>query len=431
MSGPASTSVASAGHAAAETVMERCDLLAGVSAREDGIRRTYLSVEHRRVNDLVGAWMREAGLRTGVDEAGNLRGRLGRSDLPVLVLGSHLDTVDDAGRYDGVVGVLVAIEVAARLRDEVEDWPFGLEVIAFADEEGTRFGRALLGSSAVAGTWDRRWWDLVDPDGVTLRDAFTAFGLDPAAVGQAAHRPPEVIGYLEAHIEQAPYLELAGLGLGVVTSIASARRFQVDFLGRAGHAGTPYEYRLDPVGGAAEGVLAVERVCIRRHQSGTVGRIRAFPGGVNVVPGRASFSLDLRGEHDETRDAAWAELRGAFDEVCARRGLTWRSRELHRAPAVFCAPWLMDAVRTGIASTGQAEAPALFSRAGHDAMAMAAITDVGMLFLRNPGGISHHPDESVSVDDVAHGIDALTSAAREVAVVCEARRRPVTATTPR
>ncbi len=394
-----------------------CDELATVTAEPGRITRVYLSPEHARANAIVAGWMADAGLQTWQDAAGNLHGRAAgaTADAPTLLLGSHLDTVVDAGRYDGVVGVLMAVRTVARLTAD-GPLPFALEVVAFSDEEGTRFGKALLGSSAVAGVWDDAWWDLADADGVTLRQAFTDFGLDPATVGDAAVDPDGLVGYLEAHIEQGPYLEQVGAALGVVTSIASARRFAVEAVGEARHAGgTPYERRHDALLAAAEAALAVERICRAEQHVGTVGTMSVEPGAVNVVPGLARFSVDLRGEFDEGRDRVWDTLVEAFDAIGARRGVTVTPTEVHRAPAVFCAPRLMDAVRAGIGATGENDVPELFSRAGHDAMSLGLVTDVAMLFLRNPDGISHHPDEFVSEADIALGLDALAAAVRFLA----------------
>jgi len=413
--------------AAARRVMARCEELARVSADAASIERVYLSPEHARVNRLAAEWMRELGMRTWQDAAGNQVGRIGDPAAPALMLGSHLDTVLDAGRYDGIAGVLMALEVVRLLRVPVggdgdaagDGWtvplPFAIEVVAFSDEEGTRFGKALLGSSAVAGTWSDAWWELTDADGVSLRRAFLEFGLDPARVGEAARRPDELVGYLEAHIEQGPELDRAGEPLAVVSSIASARRFQLVVEGEARHAGgTPYDMRRDALLGASEAALAVERICSAEHHIvGTVGRFEAFPGAVNVIPGEVQFSLDLRGEFDGERDRVWDALARELDEIMGRRALRWRSREVHSAPAVFCAPLLQDVVAGGIraALPPRSDAPpVIFSRAGHDGMSLGAVTDVGMLFLRNPDGVSHHPDESVSAGDVAHGIRALAEA---------------------
>lgn len=415
--------------AAARRVMARCDELARVTAAPGTIERVYLSPEHARVNRLAAEWMRELGMRTWQDAAGNQVGRIGPPDGPALLLGSHLDTVLDAGRYDGIAGVLMALEVVRLLRvpageGPADGWtvalPFAIEVVAFSDEEGTRFGKALLGSSAVTGAWNDAWWALTDADGVSLRQAFLEFGLDPARVGEAARRPDELVAYLEAHIEQGPELDRADEPLAVVSSIAAARRFELVVEGEARHAGgTPYDMRHDALLGASEAALAVERVCAAEHHIiGTVGRFEAFPGAVNVIPGEVRFSLDLRGEFDGERDRVWSALSRDLDDIMGRRGLRWRSREVHSAPAVFCAPLLQDVVAQGIRSTlpVRAEAPpVIFSRAGHDGMALGAVTGVGMLFLRNPDGISHHPDEAVSAGDVAHGIRALAESVLHLA----------------
>ncbi|WP_258368464.1 MULTISPECIES: allantoate amidohydrolase [unclassified Curtobacterium] len=407
--------------ARAATIADRCDELAAVTSMEGGIRRVYLSAEHARANTIAAGWMEQAGLRTWQDAAGNLHGRVAAlgadgDPRPVLLVGSHLDTVVDAGRYDGIVGVLMGIALVELLGDRVHDLPFAIQVVAFSDEEGTRFGKALLGSSAVAGVWNDAWWDLADGDGTTLRDAFTAFGLDPARVGEAAVDAGSLAGYLEAHIEQGPFLDRSGQALGVVTSIAAARRFSVEVVGEARHAGgTPYEMRHDALLGAAEVALAVERTCVAEQHIGTVGTMTVEPGAVNVIPGHARLSVDLRGEFDDGRDRVWDALVAEFDRIAERRGLTITPTEVHAAPAVFCAPRLMDAVRTGIRATGEPTPPELFSKAGHDAMSLGLVTDVAMLFLRNPDGISHHPDEFVSVADIALGLDALVAAVEALA----------------
>lgn len=437
---------------AARRVMARCDDLAKVSADSDRIARVYLSPEHARVNRLASRWMREVGMRTWQDAAGNQVGRLDvldsparggaaagfepprrHNETPALVLGSHLDTVLDAGRYDGIAGVLIALEVVRLLAVPGPDgtprspFPFAIEVIAFSDEEGTRFGKALLGSSAVAGTWADDWWSLTDADGITLRQAFLEFGLDPGRVDEAARSPRDVVGYLEAHIEQGPELDRRGESLAVVSSIASARRFQLVVSGEARHAGgTPYDMRHDALLGASEAALAVEQICRAEHHIiGTVGQFEAFPGSVNVIPGETRFSLDLRGEFDDHRDQVWQQITGELDVITARRGLRWRALEVHNAPAVMCAPLFRDVIAEGIRSTlspGAEEPATLFSRAGHDGMSIGAITDVGMLFLRNPDGISHHPDESVSTADVALGIRALAESVLHLAAESALRR---------
>lgn len=401
--------------AEARLILERCDDLAGLSAQPERLERVHLSPEHAAANALVETWMTEAGLTTWPDAAGNMCGRLegAEPDLPALLLGSHIDTVPDAGRYDGMLGVLLAIAVVNRLRDRT--LPFALEVVAFSDEEGTRFGTALLGSRALAGTWDDDWWNLEDERGITLAEAFVDFGLDPARLPGAFRRPESLIGYLEAHIEQGPLLEEADRRLGFVTSIAGARRFELTMTGKAGHAGTPYERRRDALVGASELVIEVERVAKERGVVATVGKLEAFPGGVNVIPGRVEFSLDLRAESDELRDESYRLIEESAHEIARRRELHFAADEIYRADAVVCDLDLRAAIEHGIRETGDADPMGIWSRAGHDGMAVAAVAPVAMLFLRCKGGVSHHPDESVTQADVAAALDAFEAAVVAVA----------------
>jgi allantoate deiminase len=410
------TSGAAVGSAA--EVLARCAELDLYSSHPEHLERVYLSPEHAAVNRVVARWMTRAGLTPRQDAAGNQYGRReGREPgLPALLLGSHLDTVPDAGSYDGMLGVLMGIAVAERLGDRVDDLPFAREVVGFSDEEGTRFGKALLGSCAAAGTWDPAWWDLCDAGGMTLRTAFEEFGLDPRAVGTAARRPDELVGYLEAHIEQGPYLEEADASLGYVTTIAGARRFVLEVEGEARHAGgTPYDRRKDAMVGAAECITAIERMVRPSGCIATTGRIEARPGAVNVIAGHVEVSLDLRAPTDAARDAMWEELEAELQRLCTARGLGLRVTETHRAPAMPCAPWLTDAVVSGIVGQGDTTPMGLWSRAGHDGMAVGAVADVAMLFVRCHDGVSHHPDEDVREIDVARGLDAFEAAVLEVA----------------
>lgn len=405
-------------------VLDRCELLNRFSAHPTRLERVYLSAQHRAANDAVADWMQFIGMRTWVDGAGNQWGRLeGREPgLPALVLGSHLDTVIDAGSYDGMLGVVMALAVAERLVGRAGDLPFALEIVGFSDEEGTRFNKALLGSSAAAGLWDEDWWDLRDQHGTSLLDAFRQWGLDPRAVAAAARRPEDLVGYLEAHIEQGPYLEAADASLGYVTTIAGARRFTLSIIGEARHAGgTPYPRRKDALTGASEAITLIERLARESVCIATVGQINVVPGSVNVIPGRADFSLDLRAAADADRDAMWEAYRTGIGEICARRGLRFEWVEVHHAPAMPCAPWLQQCVVDGIATSGDREPMALWSRAGHDGMAFGHVTDIAMLFVRCFDGISHHPAEDVREIDVARGLDAFEAAVLAVAARYGAR----------
>ncbi len=421
-----STDLAPAG--SSEEALARCGHLDQFSSLLPQLERVHLSSEHAQANAAAARWMQRAGLTTWQDAAGNICGRReGREPgLPALLLGSHLDTVPDAGSFDGMLGVVMAIAVVERLGARIDELPFAVEVIGFSDEEGTRFGTALLGSCAVAGLWDEDWWDLRDRNGMTLGKAFTAFGLDPRRVHEAARRPEELVGYLEAHIEQGPYLEAADRSLGFVTTIAGARRFRLSILGEARHAGgTPYPRRKDALVGASLAIAGIERLA-REAQGGsdaiaTVGRIEVTPGAVNVIPGRADFSLDLRAASDADRDALWEVMQAEIQAMCAERGLRFEALETHDAPAAPCAPWLQEAVVAGIRATGDGDPMGLWSRAGHDAMAIARLTDIGMLFVRCYDGISHHPGENVRPIDVERGIEAFEEAVLAVAAAYDAR----------
>lgn len=414
-------------------VLARCDDLTRHSSRPDALERVYLSPEHSAANLAVQAWMLDAGLDTEVDPAGNLWGRRaadgspqrpGTRGEPALVLGSHMDTVPDAGRYDGMLGVVLAIAVAHRLRDV--PLPFALEVVGFSDEEGTRFGKALLGSCAASGQWDPAWWDQTDADGVTLREAFTRFGLAPERVGDAARDPADLVGYLEAHIEQGPVLASADLPLGYVTTIAGARRFALTVTGEARHAGgTPFSRRRDALVAAAHLVTRIEELARATDCLATVGDLRVQPGAVNVIPGRADLTLDLRGRTDAGRDALWEQIAAVGRDIARERGVTFEAVETHRAPSTACAERLRAAVAAGIVEATRSTGPrgvgmsgevlGLWSPAGHDGMAMDAVTDVGMLFVRCRDGISHHPDEHVEPGDVEVALDAFTETVLAVA----------------
>jgi allantoate deiminase len=386
----------------ASRVMARCDALAKLSELPGGLTRVYLSEEQRRANELVLGWMREAGMSAGLDAIGNCAGRYEgeRPGLPCLMLGSHLDTVRDAGRYDGMLGVITAIECVHALNKAGRRLPFAIEVVGFADEEGVRFGTTFLGSRAVAGTFKPEALEAVDKTGMSLADAMRAFGLDPARVSEAARPKGAVLAYAELHIEQGPVLEAAGLPVGVVTAINGATRYNISIDGMAGHAGTvPMGLRQDALAAAAECVLAIEA----RARGGadlvaTVGKLEVLPGATNVIPGRVNFTLDLRSPRDADRERAVAAVVEELGQICARRRVKLDARKLHDEPVAVCAPWMQEAIGAAIAAEG-VEVRTLPSGAGHDGMAMQAIADIGMLFVRCRSGISHNPAEKISEAD--------------------------------
>jgi len=399
-----STALAGAG------LMTRLDELAALSEQPGMLVRRCLTPQHAEANALVGRWMREAGMSVSTDAIGNVIGRYEGTvpGLPALLIGSHLDTVVDAGRYDGMLGVVSAIACVADLAAEGTRLPFAIEIVGFADEEGTRFGATLLGSRAIAGTFDLSVLERTDPDGVTLAEALVRFGLDPARIGTAARRRDEFLGYVELHIEQGPVLETEGLAVGCVTAISGASRLAVTIKGTAGHAGTvPMAGRHDALAAAAECVLLVERRAAAEPELvGTVGRIEAGPGAVNVVPGEARFTVDLRAPADERRQAALADLLTGFDAIARRRGVTLTATKTHDAASMPCAPWLADQVRDAIEGEGLG-LRSLPSGAGHDGMAIGNLTDIAMIFVRCTGGISHNPAEAITAEDAEAGARVL------------------------
>jgi allantoate deiminase len=383
-------------------ILERCDALARCSEEPAALTRVFLSPEQRAASALVLGWMREAGMDARQDEIGNAVGRYEgtAAGAPCLMLGSHLDTVRNAGKYDGMLGVVAAIDCVRALRERGVRLPHAIEVVGFADEEGVRFGTSLLGSRAVAGTFDAKVLESRDAHGLTLREAMLAFGLDPAHIGRAARRREDVLAYAELHIEQGPVLEAEGLPVGVVTAIGGATRYSVDVEGMAGHAGTvPMALRQDALAAAAECVLAVEARCASEPDLvGTVGRIEAAPGATNVIPGNVRFTVDVRAPRDAQRRAAAADIEATIAAICARRRVGVRISRLHEEPTTACAVWLQEQLGNAIAAEGL-PVRRLHSGAGHDGIALVALADVGMLFLRCQSGVSHNPLEAIAVED--------------------------------
>jgi len=385
--------------------------LGAISAEPGRLVRLYLTPEHRRAMDLVASWMRAAGLSVSEDEVGTLRGCLeGPPGARRLALGSHLDTVIDAGRYDGTLGVISALLAVEAVRRSALPLPFGIDVLAFGEEEGSRFPTTLAGSSAAAGVLDPEQLERRDPQGVSFSEALRLFGKDPGRIAEAAYRPGELLAYVELHIEQGPVLEREGVGLGVVSSIAGQSRSRVVVTGRSGHAGTvPMSLRQDALLAAAQMALDAERIAkegARHSMVATVGTLRVEPGAANVIPSEAVFTLDLRAGADAPRQRALAEFEALARRTTEARGCEITVDTYHDIPTTPCADWLQEALGRAVASLGL-PVRHLLSGAGHDGQAMARLTDIGMLFVRCRDGVSHHPAEFVEVADMGLGIAAL------------------------
>lgn len=398
----------------------RCDTLgvAPYSDMEGGLFRAYLTPAHRAAIDQTGKWMVEAGMQVTIDQAANLIGSYAGIDAaaPALLIGSHIDSVKDGGHYDGPLGIMLGIEAVAELHRSGRRMPFPIEVIAFGDEEGSRFPAAMLSSRAVAGILEADLGAVQDGDGIDLLSALRSFNSGYSALisGQAImerqplgisgyhkarHAP--TLAYLEAHIEQGPVLEAEGLAVGTVTGIAAQLRYQAVVTGQANHAGTTtMPLRRDALAGAAEMLLAIERIAKEDASDlvATVGRIEALPGAPNVIPGEVRFTIDVRSGNEARRDHAAEAIIAAIHGIADARGLGCDVQRVHDLPASPCAPHLMAMMDAAIADAGQRPFR-LVSGAGHDAMVMAALCPTAMLFIRCRDGISHNPAEHVDPAD--------------------------------
>jgi len=389
----------------AATVMERCDILAACTEEPGRITRPFASDAMRRAQVYVQEWMRRAGMTVERDNLGNLRGRYEGTGVSTLLLGSHLDSVRDAGKYDGPLGVLVAIAAVQRVQDAGTRLPFALEVLAFADEEGLRFGSTYLGSRALVGKLGEDDLRLTDEGGISMAEAIREFGGNPTKLADDRWSGGRPLGYVEVHIEQGPVLESLGLPVGVVTAIAGQDRIRITLSGAAGHAGTvPMEQRRDALVVAAMFIVAVEQEArLRPGLVATVGRLVVEPGASNVIPGRVDLTLDVRHADDQVRLGAARRMIEDAHALAEGRGLTVDVHPMSERAAVPCSPRITSALRHAIGDA----AVEVASGAGHDGVYMSEITDIGMLFVRCKGGISHNPAESVSTEDVGVAIDVL------------------------
>lgn len=389
----------------AEEVIARCRRLASFSEDAVTTRRTFLSPPMRECHRELARWMEPLGVRVRVDAAGNVRGFYAGepSHASRLILGSHLDTVPNAGAYDGALGVVLAVTLLQAL--EGRKLPFGIEVVGFSEEEGVRFRTPFIGSRALVGRLDNDLLNRQDENGISVRGAIQQFGLDPEEIPRACANS-DTLGYVEFHIEQGPVLEQLGYPLGIVEAIAGQSRLEFTFVGRANHAGTtPMHLRHDAMAAAAQWITEVERATkVVPEAVGTVGKLEANPGATNVIAGEVHLTLDVRHRSNEIRDGIVSELIRKAEEISERRGLRLRHSVLLSQQAVPMNEFLISEIELAIQKTGCAP-HRMVSGAGHDAMILAERVPAAMVFLRTPGGVSHDPAESVMEEDVEKAIE--------------------------
>jgi allantoate deiminase len=386
------------------------DQLGGITDEPGRLTRTFLSPAMERAVQLVGCWLQDAGMDVKVDPVGNLIGRLGaqtRNPKPkTLILGSHLDTVRDAGRFDGPLGVLLPAVALYELNAKGVQLPFNVEIVGFSEEEGVRFASAYLGSEGYTGRLKGGTLALKDANGVSVREALRQFSSKP--LPKPRYRRREVLGYVEVHIEQGPVLERENLAVGVVSAIAGQSRFKLTWTGKAGHAGTtPMALRRDAFAGAAEFALAAEQLALRTAGLvATVGTLTIAPGAANVIPGQAVHTLDVRHAKDAVRKAALLKLGRLAAQIARRRGLRVSWQRTQDNGATPCSPELTASLAQSVKAV-QGRSLALVSGAGHDGVVMASLAPIAMLFVRSRDGLSHHPDEYTAPKDLRVALEVM------------------------
>ena len=395
-------------------ILKQADVLAGFTEDAPLITRTYLSKEHKAAGEYLIGLMRDAGMNADFDPLGNIVGRYeaGVPFAPVVMTGSHQDSVRNAGKYDGLFGILSPIACVKELNRQGKRLPYTLEIVGFGDEEGVRFPATLVGSKAMAGQFDPAWLDKVDADGVTMRQAINDFGGDASLWKELDRRNEqhgEVVAFVESHIEQGPVLLNEGLAVGVVTAIAGATRMRLNVTGLAGHAGTvPMGARQDALAAAAEMILFVERFCTdNAGLVGTVGKLSVKPGAINVIPQDVEFTIDVRSGDDAIRAVALGAFDAELPKIAQRRNVKLVTDNLYDAGAAPCDPVLQKQFESAIAAQG-IKPRYLPSGAGHDAMVFPVVAPMAMLFVRcGNNGISHHPDETMTAEDAEIATNVL------------------------
>jgi allantoate deiminase len=416
----------------AQRVMDRCDELALHTEEPGRVTRRFLTPPMQSVHRLITHWMRKLGMSVRVDATGNLVGRRPACDANkvgdngttssrtrpsqrVLIVGSHLDTVPNAGKYDGILGVMLGLAMVELLGES--PLPFAIDVIGFSEEEGVRYATPYLGSRGAAGNFDSTWLGLFDSSGVSMREAMIAFGLNPGEIDVAAYSPDNVIGFVEPHIEQGPVLERAGLPVGIVSQIVGQSRLVVHFRGEAGHAGTtPMVPRRDALVPAARLISSVQEIARRTDgMRATVGQVVVHPNASNVIPAEVYLSLDIRHGNDSIRLSTVDELVRLAAEFASDDGVDFGVTRRNHTDSVAVSPRMTSILHAAVGDAG-IQTLEMVSGAGHDAVVMASRFPMAMLFLRHPGGISHHPDERVDIEDVAVAIDVLEKFVSRLAI---------------
>lgn len=393
----------------AERVVSQINSLGEISDEGRILTRLFGTPAHSQVLQRVLLWMNEMGLESRIDNLGNVRGRLKGKEgaKKVFVMGSHLDTARNAGKYDGSLGVLLALDAVRNIQQQGIELPFEIEVVGFSDEEGVRFNIAYMGSSVLAGSFQSNWLDKTGIYGQMLSSVVKKIGGEVRMIPEDAIPAEEWVGYLEVHVEQGPVLFEKNLPVGVVHSISGQTRVNVYIKGNRGHAGTtPMETRKDALAAAAEFIHLVEAYALEHKEElvATVGAIHSYPNIANIISSNVRCSLDIRSPHNETMDKATTELERSFYGLLQQRGIKGQWELSQRNPSVACDETLRGHLIQAIKDAGVEGLDTIASGAGHDAVCIAGVAPVAMLFVQCKNGINHHPEEYVTPETIESAI---------------------------
>ncbi|WDI78376.1 allantoate amidohydrolase [Candidatus Purcelliella pentastirinorum] len=394
----------------ATRILNRIEKLSKISENKNDITRLYLSIEHVKTNKIVEKWMKSAGMKTWQDQVGNIYGRYEASTKkqPAILLGSHLDTVPNAGKYDGILGVLTSIEIINHLNKKKIHLKKAIEIVGFADEEGTRFGITLLGSKALTNKWKKKWLNYKDKNKITIAYAMENIGLNTNKIYLAKRKIKDIKAYIELHIEQGPYLYKNNSSMGVVSAINGAKRINCTFTGESGHAGTvPICMRKDPLIATSEWILFIENQLLKSKTKivATIGKINCYPGATNVIPKKIKLTLDIRGPKNNELNKTISTILKKAQEISKKRSIIFNSKKYYSTKPIQCDKKIKNIIKKIITNI-QGNCPSLTSGAGHDAISMAKKWPIGMIFIKCIKGISHSPKEKVLKKDIIKTIKA-------------------------